>query len=350
MSDPGHNDTDAILKALEKRIAAEYRQAVAEIEAKLADYLRRYEKKDDKWQEWVKDGKKTRAEYDKWRVGQIAIGKRWREMKQTLAEDLSNANGIARSIIYGHMPEVYSINHAYGTFEAEKGSMIDTSYTLYNREAVENILKDRKIYPGPGKETLKNIRKGLEVRWNKKQIQSVMIQALLQGESIPNIATRLAKKVGEKNRNSAIRNARTMTTGVEAAGRIDAYKRAEALGVKMEQEWLATHDLRTRHEHRILDGQRRPVGEPFEVDRYKLRYPGDPNAPGFLIYNCRCTVRGIVDGLEPQARKYRSDADLGGMTWEEWKAEKKSKSNPLTLPEEKGNAIKWSYIKKYRTL
>lgn len=350
MSDPAHDKTEALLAALEKRITEEYRQAEQEIQARLDDYLKRFKKKDETWRKWVKQGKKTKKEYNDWRIGQIAMGKRWREMKQTIAEDMANANQIARSIMFGHMPEVYAINHDFGTFEVEKGSMIDTSYTLYNREAVEHILKDRKIYPGPGKETLESIEKGEIIRWNKKQVQSVMLQSILQGESIPGIATRLAKKVGESNRKAAIRNARTMTTGVEAAGRIDAYKRAERLGVDMVQEWLAAHDLRTRHAHRMLDGQRRPVGHPFEVDGYEIRYPGDPNAPGYLIYNCRCTVRGIVAGLEPQARKYRSDADLGGMTWEEWREQKKSESNPITLPEEKARAIKWSYIKEYRTL
>ena len=350
MSDPAHDETEALLAALEKRITEEYRQAEQEIQAKLDDYLKRFKKKDDTWRKWVKQGKKTKKEYNDWRIGQIAMGKRWREMKQTIAEDMANANQIARNIIFSHMPEVYAINHAYGTFEAEKGSMIDTSYTLYNREAVEHILKDRKIYPGPGKQTLEAINSGEIIRWNKQQVQSVMLQGILQGESMADIATRLAKKVGESNRKAAIRNARTMTTGVEAAGRIDAYKRAERLGVDMVQEWLAAHDLRTRHAHRMLDGQRRPVGHPFEVDGYEIRYPGDPNAPGYLIYNCRCTVRGIVAGLEPQARKYRSDADLGGMTWEEWREQKKSESNPITLPEEKARAIKWSYIKEYRTL
>lgn len=347
MSDPAHEETEAILRALEKRITEEYRQAERELKEKLDDYLERFKKKDETWRGWVKSGRKTQKEYDKWRLGQIAVGRRWSEMRQSIAEDLANANMIARSIIMGHMPEVYAINHAYGTFEAEKGAHIDTSYTLYNREAVEHILKDRKIYHDPGRKTLKAIESGEILRWNKQQVQSAMLQAILQGESIPDIATRLAEKVGEANRKSAIRNARTITTGVEGAGRIDAYKRAEGLGVDMAQEWLAAHDLRTRHSHRILDGQRQPVGEPFEVDGYKLRYPGDPDAPGYLIYNCRCTVRGVVTGLEPQARKYRSTEDLGGMTWEEWRNAKKSESNPITLPEEKARAIKWSYIREY---
>jgi hypothetical protein len=58
------------------------------------------------------------------------------------------------------------------------------------------------------------------------------------------------------------------------------------MGIEMQQTWVATLDGRTRHEHRMLDGQTVPIGEPFEVDGYKIRYPGDPTAEGFLIWNC----------------------------------------------------------------
>ena len=346
MSDPGHIETDAILKALEKRITKEYQQAEAELTAKLDDYLRRFRLKDEKWREWVEKEEKTEEEYEKWRVGQLAIGKRWREMKETIAEDLAHVNEIARQIVDNTMPEVYAINHDYGTYEVEKGSMLDTSYTLYSHEAIENIIRyDPELLPGPGEKLKQRIREGKDIRWNRKQVQSVMMQSILQGDTIPEIADRLAKEVGEKNRKAAVRNARTMTTGAEAAGREDAYKRAQDLGVDMVQEWLATHDQRTRHSHRILDGERQPVGGTFSNG---CRYPGDPECknPG-EIYNCRCTIRGIVAGLEPQSRKFRSNEKLGGMTWDEWK-EAKPKSNPILLPEEKAKKIKWSYIAKYR--
>jgi uncharacterized protein with gpF-like domain len=139
-----------------------------------------------------------------------------------------------------------------------------------------------------------------------------------------------------------------MATGAQNAGRIDGFVRAENMGIDLEQEWLATLDLRTRHEHRMLDKQRVAVGKPWMIDGYQIRFPGDPNAPGYLIYNCRCSVRGIVTGLEPQARKYRSTAAIGNMSYEEWKNQKRSKSNRITLPEEKAKSIKQYYINKYK--
>lgn len=348
-SDPAHDETDKIIKQMEKRINQEYAQAEKELQEKLDDYMRRFHIKDKKWREWVADGTKTKEEYKQWKTGQIAVGKRWEAMKQTIAEDMYHSDQIAKSIVKGYMPEVYALNFNYGTYEAEVGAHINTGFTLYNREAVERIMRDNpNLLPSPGKKVSQAIAEGKAVRWNKQVIQSAMMQGILQGESIPKLATRLADAVGETNRKAAIRNARTMATGAQNAGREDAYKRAEALGVDMMQEWRATLDMRTRHEHRQLDGQTRAVGEPFEVDGEKIAFPGDLSAPGYLVYNCRCTLLGRVKGLEPRARKYRDDSMIEGMSYEEWKASKVEKPNPILLQEEKGKAIAESYRRKYR--
>lgn len=354
MSDPAHKDTDKLLKEMERRISKEYKQAEKEVSEKLADYLRRFEVKDKTWQKWVKEGKKTEKEYKAWRVGQIAVGQRWEELRNNLAKDMHNANKIARSVVDGYMPEVYASNHNYATYEVEKGSLVDTSYTLYDRQTVERMMRDDPdMLPPPGKKVSQNIIEGKDIKWNNQIIQSVMMQSLLQGESIPDIATRLAEAVGDKDRKAAIRNARTMTTGAENAGRVDGYKRAQKMGINVRQQWVATLDGRTRHEHRLLDGQVTEPGEPFNVEGELIRYPGDPWAAAHLIYNCRCTLIASLKGHEidlsdPKIRG-RKDEDLGSMSYSEWKKSKATYSNPITLPEEKGEAIKNAYINEYRS-
>lgn len=353
MSDPAHNETESLLKALEKRINEEFSRAIKEVHAKVDDYLKRYKKKDETWREWISkaedrtEKKKRENDYKKWRTSQIAVGKRWKEMRETLAQDFHNADEIARSITNGYMPEVYALNHNYGTYTVESGSMKDTSYTLYDRQSVERIFRDNPdMLPPPGKALAEKIQEGLDagkdIRWNKQQIQSVMIQGILQGDSIPKLAKRLSTTVGDSDRKAAIRNARTMTTGAQNAGRVDSYIRAEKMGIKMMQQWLATHDNRTRHSHRQIDYETRPVGEEFSN---KCKFPGDPEGPAWEVYNCRCTLRGLVDGLTPMARQYRDLSKIGD--YEEWK-KGKAKSNPITLPEDKGEAIKQAYIAEYR--
>lgn len=353
MPDIAHEETEKIIKAIEQRLNKEYAQAEKEVAAKLDDYLERFKKKDETWVAWVndvkdsdpKEYKKRKSEYKKWRTSQIAVGKRWKELKQTLAEDLHNVNAIARSIATEYMPEVYALNHNFGTYTVESMAMKDTSYTLYDKFTVERLMRDNpQLLPDPGRDLTKRIYAGLDVRWNRQQIQSVMMQGILQGESIPELATRLADIVGEKNRKAAIRNARTMATGAQNAGRIDSYKRAERLGIKMKQQWLATLDNRTRHSHRLLDHEIQPVGEKFSNG---CRFPGDPDAPAAEVYNCRCSLRGLVDGLKPKARELRDLSEIGD--YEEWKRGK-AEPNPITLPEEKAEAIRQAEIAKYRRM
>lgn len=310
--DPAHAATDKTIKEIEKRLTAQYEQATKEVQEKLYDYLRRFRKKDATKLRQLREGKITKEEYLQWRKGQIIMGKRWEQLRDQLAEDLTNTDKIARGIIDGYKAGIYAENHNYATYEVEHGAGIDTSYTLYNSEAVERILRENpEMLPPPGKKVSAAIAEGKAVRWNAAHLQNAMLQGILQGESIPALATRVALAVGESNRKSAIRNARTMATGAQNAGRIDAYKRAQAKGVNLRQTWVATLDLRTRHEHRQLDGQTVDVGTPFTVDGEKIRYPGDPNAPGYLVYNCFLgETNAAVDSDIVRSYKHRYKGDL----------------------------------------
>ena len=113
----------------------------------------------------------------------------------------------------------------------------------------------------------------------------------------------------------AVRTARTAVTGAQNAGRTNSYKRAQSMGVKLKQEWLATLDLRTRHSHRQLDGEKVEVGKKFSNG---LRYPADPNGSYAEIMNCRCTLIAALDGIEDGAGKRWSKLPEG-MTYEQWK-------------------------------
>ena len=331
MNDLGHKETDKLLEELERKINREYRQAVIETQQKLTEYFADFKRKDQIWQEWVKDGKKTEKEWKEWRTGQMMVGDRWKEMRDTLAEDYHNANQIARSMVNGYMPDVYALNHNYSTFLVEKGAKVDTSYTLYDRQTVERLIRDEpELLQPPGASMKKKLAFRKDLAWQKGQIQSVTLQSILQGESVGKMANRIAETMGEFNHAASIRYARTATTSAENAGRLDGYKRADNMGIKMKQTWIATLDGRTRHEHRQLDGQTVGIDEPFKVDGYEIRYPGDPQAEAFLIWNCRCTTIAQIDGFErnPEDMGLRYDEKLGTMSYEEWKGEHEKPAAP----------------------
>lgn len=322
MADKAHNETDRLIAELEKKIRREYEQASKEIEKKLADYLKKFEAKDKAWQAQVAAGEKTAEAYAKWRTSQIMVGESWESLKRGLASDLHNANVLAQELVTQNLVGVYAENFNYATYLIEKGGKVNTSFSLYNKDAVNRILKENpELLPQLDPEKLKKrIEEGKDLLWQKGQIQSVTLQSILQGDSIPNMAKRIAETMGVKNNADAIRYARTAMTSAQNAGRQDAFERAEELGIKLKKQWIATLDDRTRHEHRLLDGQIREVDEPFEVEGEEIMYPGDEAAEPYLVYNCRCTMISKVDGWEDKSGQLRSTKDIGD--YDEWKNER----------------------------
>lgn len=312
--DEGHKQTDELLAELEKKISREYDSAAKAVQKKLEDHLKAFERKDKVKKELLKSGKITEAEYKQWRLGQIMIGKRWEEMEKTLATDLTNADKLATSMINGYMPEVYALNHDYGTFDVERGSMMDTSYTLYDRQTVERLIRDNPdLLPSPKVDIAKDLR------WNKQHINSAITQGILTGESIPDIAKRL-RSVTDMDKRASIRNARTMTTSAENAGRLDSYKRARDMGLNFKQQWRAMLDFRTRYSHRELDGELIEVGGVFSNG---CKCPGDPDGEPAEVYNCRCTMKAVFEGINDNASDLMSrNSKLGDMSYEEWKGSK----------------------------
>ena len=329
--DKAHQMTDKIIEGMEKRLAREYKKANSEVAKKLREYLEKFAAEDKKQRGLLEAGEITAKDYSDWRFRHIMMNKRWSDMRETLAEDLHGVNNIAQNIARGGRADVYALNHNYAVYEMEHGSGIDTGLTLYNRDAVERMIKkDPQMLPPPGKRVSKRIAEGKDIRYNNRQIQSVMTQGILQGESIPELARRL-EEVTERNYTAAVRNARTMATGAQNAGRMDAYERAEENGVELVIEWVATLDDRTRHDHRLLHGTRIAVGETFSTPEGKLRFPGDPLGPPGEVYNCRCTTVSYVKGFE--AGTVTNSPKMGDLSFEEWqgKREETEPESPFNM-------------------
>lgn len=309
--DAGQKQTGKILKEMEKKITAIYEQTAKEVQAKLDDYMRRFRIKDEIKRKALKKGQITEAEYKQWRLGQIMIGKRWEEMETVIATDLTNANMVAASVINDHTPDAYAIGSNYATFEVEAGSMLNTSFTLYDRHTVERLVKENpKLLPKARVDIPKDLR------WNKQKLNSAITQGVLQGEDLDKVSRRL-QSVTDMDRSSAIRNARTMMTSAENGGRFNSYLRAEDMGIEMEKQWLASLDGRTRHSHAAQDGEHVPIKEEFSNG---LMFPADPDGDPREVYNCRCTMVAVVGETDPTVNPdevYR-DSSLEDIDYEDW--------------------------------
>lgn len=309
MADPAHERTDEMIEEIRQRVSREYLIAYEGAEAKLSDYLSRFEAKDRIHAEAVRRGEETEADYREWRRGQVLMGERWQEMVDTLAEDYRNADRIAASIVNGYLPDAYALNHDYATFQVEQGSKVDTSYTLYDRATVERLVRDQ-----PGLLPKADIDEAKDLRWNRQHISSAITQGVLQGESMDEVAKRL-RSVADMDFRASMRTARTAMTSAQNAGRTDAYRRAQGMGIQVRKQWLATLDQRTRHSHRALDGEVVGLDERFSNG---LEYPGDPSGAGSEVYNCRCTLVPDLPGVDAEEGERASR--LGGVSYEEWRA------------------------------
>ena len=290
MADKAHRLTDEKLEEMEKRLSAIYSRAEKEIQETAEKYFAEFKAKDDEYQKLFKSGKMTKAEYKKWqhwRRSKVAYGKRFTAMKEQCAKQLLNVNQTALAYVNGELPEVYALN--YNALAGSVDGVGGYSFTLVDADTVRNLaVTDTSLLP------YKELDPSKDIPWNMKKINAETLQGILQGESMDKIAKRL-RNVQEMNKTQAIRSARTIVTGAENKGRQDSYARAEADGIILQKEWLATNDGRTRHSHAMLDGAIVDQDKKFENG---LMYPGDPSGRPEEVYNCRCTLVAKVNGFK----------------------------------------------------
>jgi len=231
---------------------------------------------------------KAKEEYERAVRNMTLNNERYKALVNETTAKLTNANEVATDYVNDRMAKVYSIN--YNQFA--ENSISGYSFTLVNEQAVKNLAtKDKLLLPK------RKIDIPKDKQWNVKNINSELLQGILQGESVTKIADRIAH-VTDMNEKSAIKIARTMTTSAENKGRQDSFKEAVRDGVILVREWVATQDDRTRAWHMDLNGVQVGLDEPWENDYGEIMYPGDPDADPANVYNCRCSMRSIVKGFK----------------------------------------------------
>jgi SPP1 gp7 family putative phage head morphogenesis protein len=307
---------------MEERLTQIYTEAQEEIATKWYEYMKDAEKRlapyEKAYQEAKESGDKQAIDNFGFALGRekqkVTLQNKYYDgMMNYTTKQLTHVNEVAVSYINGQMPKVYGINYN-GTLQdiktdAEKIGNIGVSFNLVDERTIRNLVTNGRI-------PFKEIDETKDEAWNKKAINSQILQGILQGESIPKIAGRL-QNVTNMNEAAAIRNARTMTTAAENGGRFDAMKEADEKGIVYEKQWLATADDRTRETHAAIDGESVPLDDTFSND---LEYPGDPMGEASEVYNCRCTMVRNLIGFR------KADGSVETVADEEYE-------NPFTLPE-----------------
>ena len=295
MVDKAHSKTDELIAEMEAKLDEIYKQAGENVEAKAAAYFKKFAELDEKKKALVYEGKITESEYIRWRKNKMLYGEHWKRLENDLALKYLATNQTAIAYVNGKLPEAYALNYNYSMEDiASQVSDLggDYHFELVDAQTVKNLaVSDETLLP------YKYINGVRDVRWNTQKVNSAVLQGILAGDSVPNLAKRLRTVTG-MNLTSSIRNARTTVTSAENKGRQDSYERAEKDGIKLRREWIAAIDYRTRHAHRLLDGQLADVDKPFKSELGPIMYPGDPKADPANVYNCRCTVAATVVSID----------------------------------------------------
>lgn len=298
MADKARELTDKRLADISKRLSREYNGARKELTDKLTKYLARADKRLEGLVAALSQAQAkgdaaaisaAREKLEKAKLNITLNDKRYREMIDDLTDRLADVNQTALSYANGQMPDIYRQNY---NGAKEPAAEVGMSFSLMNEEAVA-----RRVREGDIKLPKKKIDIPKDKRWNTKQLNSAVLQGIIQGESMQKIAKRILPVV-DNNRDAAIRNARTMVTGAENEGRLDGFHKLEEEGAILKKVWIATADSRTREAHLFLDGQEVGIDEPFvDADGNELMYPGDPSAEPGTVYNCRCSMRTRIVGF-----------------------------------------------------
>lgn len=337
MADTGRRMTDAEFRRLRAKIKDVYQEAYEDIYKKNLDFVKRHERKEAQYRQMVAEGRIPQADFDAWMRGQVFMGDQWEAKRKQMQATLLHADQMAMDMINGSRIRVFADNANFIGYELEKHGRVQTSFGLYDAESVKRLLMEEPELLPPRK-----VGRDESYRWYNKQIQGAITQGIIQGEKLVDIAKRVGMATGEATMNAMLRNARTMHTGAECAGRIEGMHQAQKLGIDVQKKWLATLDNHTRDSHRTLDGQVRNVDKPFDSELGKIMFPGDPTAHPGNVWNCRCTLTYVYPKY-PDSIAQRRDNITGevieDMTYREWEAMKrKSAEGKTTRSLSAGNA------------
>lgn len=235
----------------------------------------------------------------------------YRKIVSETTDKLAAANQAALTYTNDHLPTYYT--EAFNEEMKVEAVNMGVAFDIADEATIRQRIKQGDIDMPRKKISVPD-----DKRWNTKYINSQVTQGIVQGESMDKIADRIfpeimaksdtdnldSKQMSEllqRNRQAAIRNARTLVNGVENKGRQDRYNDLERKGCVIKKIWIATEDNRTREWHADMDGQEVDNDEMFiDGNGNELEYPGDPNAEPETVYNCRCTMRAEIRAYNPE--------------------------------------------------
>ena len=296
MADTAHRLTDEKLEEMEKRLYAIYSRAEKTVQKKMVDYAESIDEKSAELLQAYKDAetedekRKAKKAYIRF-YRQVVKSKEFVSLSANVSDDLYKANVEASAYINSQTPSIYALNYNY--INAEMAKDIDgfTPQEITDTEAEK--------YSGYTQQTVDRKK---DTGWNKDNLKKSVIAGSFLMLGAYAIMKRSANSAVEKNRNSASMHNSGMGTDAENKARLDGMYRASDIGVKVQKQWRATLDNRTRDSHRSIDGETIDIDDTFGNG---LKYPREPGGALSEICNCRCRLRYVTPYTKYETRSAR---------------------------------------------
>lgn len=231
----------------------------------------------------------------------------WQRLIDRNTSELLKYNQTAVKYINGEVPQIFASGYNKVAEQIPDSPVAGFDFELINADTVNNLVHEDGIILPPKKK----VDPEKDKAWNAKLINAQLLQGIMQGESIPDMAKRMMT-VANSDLAGATRTARTMHTAAQNAGRQSGYNKAAQQGIIFEKTWISARQInRTRDTHYALHGTTIPYDKKFVTDaENELEFPGDWRAPGEEVYNCRCTLitrfKGFkkLNGEEPEHTRH----------------------------------------------
>lgn len=302
---PNNNDPDWMARMqdkeliyLEERISALYEEASHDVTEEYERFFTDYQLEYNNRLAMVESGELSEDAFQNWCRHRIFQNNRYQAMIRMLTDVLVNSDVAAMAAVNEQLPytlaESYDFISSLGFEAADQAGISIGTFQIYNADSVREIIRQNpSLFPV--------VDLPEDEAWNRRHINNEIMQAIIQGDSMQQVARRLQSVAAMDNR-AAIRNARTAMTAAENLGRSESARRLKEKGLPVDEVWSATHDARTRDSHLLLDGTRRDektgkfgVGI---IEKPYLRFPADPEGQAKEIYNCRCRLNVQIAGID----------------------------------------------------
>lgn len=194
-----------------------------------------------------------------------------------------------------------------GTMYDMHGQGLPLIIPIDQKQAVKAVMTDSQINEGLYKSL------GVDASRLKKSITNEITRGIASALTYNEIAQNISN-ASQAPLSRAKLIVRTEAHRIQQEAAYDSSVEAKEHKADVVNQWCAVLDGRTRNSHRRLDGQIREVGDYFEVNGRRAKYPG-----GFGIAsedcNCRCVLltRAVAALDEEELKTLQERADFWGL-------------------------------------